>query len=368
MVLMDDFGSGYSSLNMLGNINIDVIKLDARFLNIETSDYKKSINILESIVNMTKIIGLPIIVEGVETKEQTDFLVGLGCRYVQGFYFYKPMPLHMFENMLLNKDMVDHNGFEFKHNEQFNIREFMDKNIYSESMLNNILGAVAFYSWHGEAVDIVRFNQQFYETVNVPDFHSRLDDIQRFVPEEDVEKLYSLLSEAMDNKLNGSRGIIRFYLSNGALSTYDMHFYYIGDQNGEHRFYGSVSNISKLANASEQMKLIARYSSDSLVFASVEDGHWKYKVVANGLGNLVKIDIGKLQQEFDDGSFFERIDPVTLKKTKAKVLQAMEEGENFTTAFSFKKDDGKLVKLMMRADYVDEKTSNVKYIFTFWPK
>ena len=83
-VLMDDFGSGYSSLNMLRNVNVDVIKLDAQFLQISENSAKKGVNILESVINMTKNLFIPIIVEGVETEEQLEFLEGLGCRYMQG--------------------------------------------------------------------------------------------------------------------------------------------------------------------------------------------------------------------------------------------------------------------------------------------
>ena len=74
-VLMDDFGSGYSSLNMLRNVNVDVIKLDAQFLQISENSAKKGVNILESVINMTKNLFIPIIVEGVETEEQ--FLTAL---------------------------------------------------------------------------------------------------------------------------------------------------------------------------------------------------------------------------------------------------------------------------------------------------
>ena len=128
-VLMDDFGSGYSSLNMLSTIKLDAIKLDARFLKIDDDTDSKALHILESVVNMAKTIGLPISVEGVETKFQCDFLENLGCRYIQGYYFYRPMPVEEFERLILNEDMIDDRGFVAKLNEQVRIREFLDKNI-----------------------------------------------------------------------------------------------------------------------------------------------------------------------------------------------------------------------------------------------
>ncbi|MBO7676205.1 MAG: EAL domain-containing protein, partial [Erysipelotrichaceae bacterium] len=74
IVLMDDFGSGYSSLNMLKSMTVDVIKLDAQFLRISRDNEQKGLNIIESVVNMTKSLGMPIIVEGVEIPEQSEYL------------------------------------------------------------------------------------------------------------------------------------------------------------------------------------------------------------------------------------------------------------------------------------------------------
>ena len=132
-VLMDDFGSGYSTLNMLKNLNIDIIKLDAQFLRMDESNEEKSIRILESVTNMTKTIGVPIIAEGVETEKQKDFLLDLGCRYIQGYYFYKPMPAADYERLITNPKLIDTSGIRFKSNQQFRLRELLDNNIYSDT-------------------------------------------------------------------------------------------------------------------------------------------------------------------------------------------------------------------------------------------
>ena len=132
-VLMDDFGSGYSTLNMLKNLNIDIIKLDAQFLRMDESNEERSIRILESVTNMTKTIGVPIIAEGVETEKQKDFLLDLGCRYIQGYYFYKPIPAADYERLITNPELIDTSGIRFKSNQQFRLRELLDNNIYSDT-------------------------------------------------------------------------------------------------------------------------------------------------------------------------------------------------------------------------------------------
>lgn len=101
VILMDDFGTGYSSLNMLKDIQIDVLKLDMGFL--KSSDYSaKGGNILTAILKMAESLKMQTIAEGVETKEQVEFLKGIGCKYVQGFYYSKPLPVGEFEKLISN--------------------------------------------------------------------------------------------------------------------------------------------------------------------------------------------------------------------------------------------------------------------------
>lgn len=99
VILMDDFGTGYSSLNMLKDIQIDVLKLDMGFL--KSSDYSaKGGNILTAILKMAESLKMQTIAEGVETEEQVEFLKSIGCKYVQGFYYSKPLPVGEFEKLI----------------------------------------------------------------------------------------------------------------------------------------------------------------------------------------------------------------------------------------------------------------------------
>ncbi len=89
-ILMDDFGSGYSSLNLLKDINLDILKIDMKFLSKGPSTAKCE-KIIEAVINMAASLDMPVIAEGVEEKEQVELLKRLGCDYIQGFYFAKPM-------------------------------------------------------------------------------------------------------------------------------------------------------------------------------------------------------------------------------------------------------------------------------------
>lgn len=98
---IDDFGSGYSSLNMLRNIKANVLKIDRDFL-VATENEVRDQDILQSIVGLAEKIGMSVIVEGVETKKQLEMLISMGCRLFQGYYFSKPLSIEKFEECYIS--------------------------------------------------------------------------------------------------------------------------------------------------------------------------------------------------------------------------------------------------------------------------
>ena len=95
-VVMDDFGRGYSSLNMLQDMNLDAIKIDMEFLR-RNEDPERSRMILEMVLNLAKELDIHVVTEGVEQKDQLQYMQELGCTLFQGYYFAKPMPVNQFE-------------------------------------------------------------------------------------------------------------------------------------------------------------------------------------------------------------------------------------------------------------------------------
>lgn len=96
--MMDDFGSGLSSLSMLKDTPFDVLKMDRLFLD-ECLENEHGKTIVSHVISMSGDLGLDIIAEGVETKDQADFLYDNGCQTSQGFYFSKPVPIEEFERL-----------------------------------------------------------------------------------------------------------------------------------------------------------------------------------------------------------------------------------------------------------------------------
>ena len=102
---MDDFGSGYSSLTILKNISINILKIDMMFLS-KTKHKERSKKILESVIKMAQKLGIKIIVEGVEDKEQAEFLRNLNCDFFQGYLYSKPIPVANFESNYISKTNI----------------------------------------------------------------------------------------------------------------------------------------------------------------------------------------------------------------------------------------------------------------------
>lgn len=101
-VEIDDFGSGYSSFNTLKDMDVDVLKIDMGFLRTTRPErLERSMSIINMIISLTKTLGLSVITEGVETKEQIDKLTQMGCGIYQGYYFSKPIPVDQFEDTYL---------------------------------------------------------------------------------------------------------------------------------------------------------------------------------------------------------------------------------------------------------------------------
>lgn len=108
IIEMDDFGSGYSSLNMLNELPIDILKLDMGFVQGDLST--NSNNILSFIISLAKWMDYAVVAEGIETEEQIQMLRNMDCNFVQGYYFAKPLPpeefeKHLIEHSILNNDM-----------------------------------------------------------------------------------------------------------------------------------------------------------------------------------------------------------------------------------------------------------------------
>ena len=96
---MDDFGAGYSSLNSLKDIPLDVLKLDGEFFRGDDEDGRGAVVVQEAI-RLARGLHMRVVAEGIEREDQVKFLAKEGCDMIQGFYFAKPMPVEDFEKQV----------------------------------------------------------------------------------------------------------------------------------------------------------------------------------------------------------------------------------------------------------------------------
>ena len=159
VVEMDDFGSGYSSLNVLREVDLDVIKLDMLFLS-EKADNNRGGTIISSIVRMAKWLDMPVIAEGVETMSQADFLRSIGCEYIQGYLYSKPLPEEEFEALLL-KNRTDTTALPVGQGMTMSALDFWEPKSQETLIFSNFVGGAAIFEYYNGKAEILRVNKKY---------------------------------------------------------------------------------------------------------------------------------------------------------------------------------------------------------------
>lgn len=164
-VEMDDFGSGYSSLNVLKDIDLDIVKLDMMFLSQKTNSNRGGI-ILSSVVRMAKWLNMPVIAEGVETMEQADFLRSIGCEYIQGYLYSRPLPESEYEE-LLKSSVIGTATPQMKLIDSLNAFNFWDPKSQETLIFSNYVGGAAIFEYHDKNIEILRVNQKYLKEIGM---------------------------------------------------------------------------------------------------------------------------------------------------------------------------------------------------------
>jgi len=188
IVEMDDCGSGYSSLNMLKDIEVDVLKLDMMFLS-GHGDGNRGGTILSSIVRMAKWLELPVIAEGVENAKQADFLRSIGCDYIQGYLYARPMSPIQYEELLAGSP-IGETAPQLNLIETLNPSHFWNPESLETLIFSNYVGGAAIFSYHDGAIEILRVNKKYLLEIGMnlsekeliqQDFMAGLDEANRTI-------------------------------------------------------------------------------------------------------------------------------------------------------------------------------------------
>ena len=274
-VLMDDFGSGYSSLNMLKDINVDVLKIDMRFLD---RDDRRSKDIMESVIRMARWLDLPVIAEGVETREQVNFLLDVGCSYAQGYYYARPMEVAAFEGMLADGSNVEYEQriLQEARRPVLDFKDLLHENIISDRMLTSIIGAVALYTYADGDLRLVRGNEAYHRLVSTLDTDLRGAEeggsVLPFVFEEDRPVLLEAAEESVRScPDNGAEAVVRRAGTRGC-RWHKLRLFHLSTTGGVATLYATIADVTahmedmEALRMSEQRFEIAMEATSIVVF------------------------------------------------------------------------------------------------------
>ncbi len=246
-VEMDDFGSGYSSLNMLKDVPVDYLKLDMGFMS-GSGNQNKGGKILSSIVHMAHELNLKVIAEGVEQKQQAEYLKSIGCHYMQGYYFSRPLSAENFERLLLNSNLFDNpENSKFKGVDM--AEEFLDATTQNTLIFNSFVGGAAIIEYSMQNVSALRINDRFFEELGV----SRDEFLQRqyaFIDCFSDENRF-LFIEMLENAMNsGEEASCELSLNDDLLKNITVYnrVRFLAQQGERYIFYLAVENISERKN------------------------------------------------------------------------------------------------------------------------
>lgn len=259
-VLMDDFGSGYSSLNMLKDVNVDVLKIDMKFLEMSSTSAGKGVEILEAITRLANIMGMKMIAEGVETKAQIEFLMNMGCSYGQGYYFFHPMPIEVFEPLLADENNVDFRGITAKQLDRIRLKDLFQEDIASDAMMNNILGAVAFYDICDGRLELLQVNEQYCTLTgsNGVELEEQRRSILEETRKEDRPGILGIFEEAYKNPIAGAEGNLRRRKGDGTFMWMHLRVFFLREQDGHRLFYGAISDITEQKRREQRLEASQR--------------------------------------------------------------------------------------------------------------
>jgi diguanylate cyclase (GGDEF)-like protein len=204
-IMMDDFGSGYSSLNVLKDMEIDYLKVDMKFLQQDVEFNGKGEKVLTSVIRMAKWLHLPSIVEGVETIEQVDFLKCIGCEYAQGYYYARPMPVDEYVKYVEeNSQVTSQSQLDDK---AVIVGELWNTRSNASIIFDMIDVPVAIFEYRKDRFELLRSNTRFENDImfenecNEYEYQCKLNEQKEFLTNEFAKIASGDLSEPVEYNL-----------------------------------------------------------------------------------------------------------------------------------------------------------------------
>ena len=278
-VQMDDFGSGYSSLNVLKDTDVDCFKLDMDFLSGSFGPGKGG-TILGTVVRMAKWLGVRVIAEGVETKEQADFLRSIGCDCVQGYLYARPMPEDEYMNMLRREGERDRNQ-QPEMIDMLNAVDFFNPHSQETLIFSSYAGPAAIFEYQSGQLEILRVNTKYIKEIgmnqsereiigkdplavfdeeNRSAYLSMIEEIIRTGEEQECATWRTITSDCCDSERMYIRSTVRM----------------IGRNQNAYLFFAAIRNITR--EQQEMESVLDNERRFKIASEQVNIYYWEYTV------------------------------------------------------------------------------------------
>lgn len=330
-VLMDDFGSAYSSLNMLKDITVDTLKIDMRFLDMNDSTTGKGLDILETVCNMASILGLNIIVEGVETEQQRNYLLTMRCTYGQGYYFYRPLAVSDFEKELQQNAETELDADSDENVEKIErlyLKDLLGEDIFSEIMVNNMLGAIVFYDVYKGQVTIKRYNEQYAMLLGSTTFSAETK--MKFgaqLYQDDYEKIFAMFDEAKKNRHVGVKTEIRRRRADGTDMWLHLKTFFLHEQNGHAVYYSSVRDVTEAHETNATIRFLNNDMPGGY-YRHENNNDCDFTHISERFLDIFGFTREEIKEEFDD-KFINMVHPEDREAIRNRVHATKQHGGNY---------------------------------------
>ena len=201
IVEIDDFGSGYSSLNTLKDVPAQVLKRDIRCLE-NDSNAQRGGSIIESVVRMARWLGMSVIAEGVEIVEQANYLTSIGCEYIQGYLYSKPIQVSEYERLYMTGD-IKYVPEKIQQADTWNNNAFWNPKSMETLIFNSYVGGACIFEYHNGQTELLRYNNAYAEIFNSftkKNYLTDRKDILTILDKENAELVKNNIETAIKTK------------------------------------------------------------------------------------------------------------------------------------------------------------------------
>ncbi len=346
VVEIDDFGSGYSSLNTLKDVPAQVLKMDMRFLE-NDNNAQRGGSIIESVVRMARWLGMSVIADGVETIEQADYLKSIGCEYIQGYLYAKPMQVTDYEK-LFKENKTESTLSSLMAVETWNNNAFWNPKSMETLIFNSYVGGACIFEYREGKTELLRYNDEYAKifgsfikkcgSADRKDIFAVLDDENSTLIRKNIDTAISTKKEAVcENRFVDDDGekFVRVTIRQIAQA---------GDRS---LFYAVVADVTAQRRAERSEREIAgRISAimdniNSGVAASVvKDGKISYLFANDRYYELLGYDKNSYDDKFK-GAFF-TIHPDDKDRVNAVIAKSAEKLQPYFVEFRVIHRDGSI--------------------------